>query len=155
MKFTPVLDPVERVSEMCFGLFMALTFVGAVSALGGIDSPRTMFMAALGCNLAWGLVDAVMYLVRTLTERGKRLTLALTVRDHPDPAAAIRAMREVLPKSMGPVLEDRELESIRARIAGTLALPDRPKLSGTDFVGAFGIFLIGFGTLFTVYHLVA
>jgi len=28
----PVLDTVERVSEMCFGLFMALTFVGAVFA---------------------------------------------------------------------------------------------------------------------------
>ena len=71
-----VLDPVERVSEMCFGLFMALTFVGAVSALGGSDSPRTMFAAALGCNLAWGFVDAVMYLVRTITQRGREITLA-------------------------------------------------------------------------------
>ena len=74
---TAVLDTVERVSEMCFGLFMALTFVGAVAALGGSDSPQAMFNAALGCNLAWGLVDAVMYLVRTLTLRGKRLGLKL------------------------------------------------------------------------------
>jgi hypothetical protein len=80
-----VLDPVERVSEMCFGLFMALTFVGAVSALGGTDSPRVMFAAALGCNLAWGLVDAVMYLVSELVERGRRLT-ALALRNDPDPA---------------------------------------------------------------------
>jgi hypothetical protein len=150
MKWTPVLDPVERVSEMCFGLFMALTFVGAVSALGGTDSPRTMFMAALGCNLAWGLVDAVMYLVRTLTERGKRLTLALTVRDHPNPAEAIRAMREVLPESVHAILEDKELEAMRARIAGTLALPDRPRFTGTDFQGAVGIFLIVVATTFPV-----
>ena len=27
----PVLSPVDRVSEVLFGLFMALTFVGAVS----------------------------------------------------------------------------------------------------------------------------
>ena len=27
----PVLNPVDRVSEMLFGLYMALTFVGAVS----------------------------------------------------------------------------------------------------------------------------
>ena len=71
-----VLDPVERVSEMCFGLFMALTFVGAVAALGGSDSPQKMFAAALGCNLAWGLVDAVMYLVRTIVGRGREITLA-------------------------------------------------------------------------------
>ena len=68
----PVLSPVDRVSELLFGLFMALTFTGAVSvAEAGRDEIRTMFIAALGCNLAWGLVDAVMYVVRTVTERGK------------------------------------------------------------------------------------
>ena len=61
----PVLDTIERVSEMCFGLFMALTFVGAVSVATGagekaVDAGRTMLATALGCNLAWGLVDAVM-----------------------------------------------------------------------------------------------
>src|SRR5207344_2665605 len=56
----PVLSPVDRVSEMLFGLFMALTFVGAVSvADAGRENLREMFGAALGCNLAWGLVDAV------------------------------------------------------------------------------------------------
>ena len=34
----PVLNPVNRVSEMLFGLFMALTFVGAVSVA---ESGRT------------------------------------------------------------------------------------------------------------------
>src|SRR4051812_44267901 len=81
----PILDPVERVSEMCFGLFMALTFVGAVSVTGRESTEvRTMFFAALGCNLAWGLVDAVMYLVRTITDRGRSITLALAVRSAPD-----------------------------------------------------------------------
>jgi hypothetical protein len=49
----PVLNPVDRVSELLFGLFMALTFVGAVSvAEGGREELRMMFAAALGCNLA-------------------------------------------------------------------------------------------------------
>jgi VIT1/CCC1 family predicted Fe2+/Mn2+ transporter len=150
MKWTPVLDPVERVSEMCFGLFMALTFVGAVSVLGGGDSPHTMFAAALGCNLAWGLVDAVMYLVRTLTERGRHLSLAQTVRDHPDPAEGIKAMREVLPPSVGPMLEDRELELIRERYAKAANLPDRPRLGRSDFIASVGIFLIVVATTFPV-----
>ena len=34
----------------------------------GRDEVREMFVTALGCNLAWGLVDAVMYLVRTVTD---------------------------------------------------------------------------------------
>ncbi len=74
-----VLDPVERVSEMCFGLFMALTFVGAVSISSAQHEKRTMLYAALGCNLAWGLVDAVMYLVRTITYRGEELRRVGTV----------------------------------------------------------------------------
>jgi hypothetical protein len=146
----PVLDPVERVSEMCFGLFMALTFVGAVSALGGTDSPHAMLAAALGCNLAWGLVDAVMYLVRTLTERGKRLTMALIARDHPDPATAIAAMREAMPESMRPIIEDRELELVRARFVAAVSLPDRPAFNRSDFVGALGIFLIVVASTFPV-----
>ena len=51
----PVLDTVDRVSELCFGLFMALTFVGTVSAAtSGEDAGRKMLYTALGCNLAWG-----------------------------------------------------------------------------------------------------
>ena len=65
------MNPVDRVSELLFGLFMALTFVGAVSvADSGPAEIRTMLAAALGCNLAWGLADAIMYLVRPVTIGG-------------------------------------------------------------------------------------
>ncbi len=58
----PILNPVDRISELLFGLFMALSFVGAMSvAQSGREEIRSTFFAALGCNLAWGLVDAVMY----------------------------------------------------------------------------------------------
>ncbi len=40
----PVLDVVDRVSEMLFGLFMALTFVGAVSVA---EAGRAEVRAAL------------------------------------------------------------------------------------------------------------
>ena len=81
----PVLSPVDRISELLFGLFMALTFVGAVSVTeAGQDDIRAMLAAALGCNLAWGLVDAVMYLVRTVADRGRLITLIRSVRSAPD-----------------------------------------------------------------------
>jgi hypothetical protein len=140
----PVLDTVERVSEMCFGLFMALTFVGVVSAATAGQEEKaamTMFYTALGCNLAWGLVDAVMYLVRTLTERGKRLTLAIHVKRAPDAAAAMKVLRTELPPLISKLMTEHELESIRDRLA-THALPDKPSLNGRDFGGAFGIFCI-------------
>ncbi|HUL94486.1 MAG TPA: hypothetical protein VLT89_00670 [Usitatibacter sp.] len=138
----PVLDAVERVSEMCFGLFMALTFVGAVNAAGsGEDAGRTMLFAALGCNLAWGLVDAVMYLVRTLTERGKRLTLALHVRAAPDPAAGVKILHDELPPLLRGLMGPHDLEAMRARIASA-AIPEVPRLHVRDLSGAVGIFVI-------------
>jgi hypothetical protein len=139
----PVLDTVDRVSELCFGLFMALTFVGAVSvATAGEDAGRKMLYTALGCNLAWGLVDAVMFLVRTLANRGRRLTLALTVKNEPNAATGVRALRNALSKSMKTLVADTELELIRARIVAMTTLPRRPRLLLEDYIGAAGIFVI-------------
>ena len=66
------LDPMDRVSELLFGLIMVLTFTGTLSvADAGRETVREMLVAALGCNLAWGLVDGVMYLMACLAERGR------------------------------------------------------------------------------------
>ena len=65
-----VLDPIERVSEVVFGVLMAMTFIGAMNvATAGREEVRTVMKAALGCNIAWGLTDAVMYVVAVVTER--------------------------------------------------------------------------------------
>ena len=67
-----ILDPVARTSEVLFGLIMALTFTGTLSAAtAGREDIRALLVGMIGCNLAWGLVDAVMFLVSTLAERGQ------------------------------------------------------------------------------------
>ncbi|WP_423193956.1 hypothetical protein [Cupriavidus sp. H18C2] len=138
----PGLDVVDRVSEMCFGLYMALTFVGAVaSASGGSDTPETMLRAALGCNLAWGLVDAIMYLVRTLAGRGMLQKLAATVQDG-NPATGIAAIRDALPPAMNPHIADDDLEPMRARLAAGATVATRPSLNLRDGLAAIRIFCI-------------
>ncbi|WP_213304798.1 VIT1/CCC1 transporter family protein [Paraburkholderia sacchari] len=139
----PVLNTIDRVCEICFGLFMALTFVGAVKAVtAGADEGHKMFFAALGCNLAWGLADAVMYLVRTLIDRGQRLKLAQTVKREQDPAVAVRALRDAVPEKLAQFVDDADLERIRARFAAVPTLPPRANFVLDDFVGALGIFLL-------------
>ena len=65
-----VLDPFDRVSEVIFGVLMAMTFIGAMNvATAGSQEVRSVMIAALGCNIAWGLTDGVMYLVGIITER--------------------------------------------------------------------------------------
>lgn len=147
----PVLSPVDRVSEMLFGLFMALTFVGAVSVAGsGREEIRAMFAAALGCNLAWGLVDAVMYLVRTVTDRGRSLTLVRSVRAAPDAEAGRRLIERSLSRDAAGLVSPAEIEAIRGRIVALSAVPVRPKLNGDDLLASLAIFLIVVASTFPV-----
>ena len=145
----PVLNPVDRVSEMLFGLFMALTFVGAVSVTESGTEVRALLAAALGCNLAWGLVDAVMYLVRTITDRGKLLTLVRSVRAAT--AETARALiKESLSKPLAGLMTDAEVESVRQRIAALPSPPERPTLKSEDLGAALAVFLLVVASTFPV-----
>jgi hypothetical protein len=80
----PVLDPIERVSEVVFGVLMAMTFIGALNvAEAGQGEVRKVMIAALGCNIAWGLTDGIMYLVAMLTERSRARMLGEAPQDAP------------------------------------------------------------------------
>ena len=77
-----VLDPVDRISEVLFGLIMALTFTGSLSAAeSGRADVELMLTGAIGCNIAWGLVDAVMYLMSSVVERSRSLLTLKRVRE--------------------------------------------------------------------------
>lgn len=147
----PLLDPVDRVSEMLFGLFMALTFVGAMSvATAGREEVHIMFIAALGCNLAWGLVDAVMYLVRTIVTRGRSLTLVLSVRTAADAPTGRLLIENCLPPAVAGLVSATQIEAIRARLLALPSLPGRPKLQRADLLAALGIFFICVASTFPV-----
>jgi hypothetical protein len=146
-----MLNPVDRVSEMLFGLFMALTFVGAVSvAEAGREEIRTMFATALGCNLAWGLADAVMYLVRTVTDRGRSLTLIHSVRASANAETGRSLIEGSLSQFAAGLVSPTEIEAIRGRIIALPSVPARPPLTRNDFLAALGIFLIVVASTFPV-----
>jgi VIT1/CCC1 family predicted Fe2+/Mn2+ transporter len=146
----PLLHPVDRVSEMIFGLFMALTFVGVVSmATAGREEIRAMLIAALGCNLAWGLVDAVMYLVRTIADRGRLLTLTRAIREA-DVEVGRRILRDALSPAVAKLITTTEIEAMRGRLLALADVPTRPRLKRNDFLAAFGVFVIVVATTFPV-----
>ena len=136
-----LLNPVDRISEILFGLIMAVTIVGSLSiATAGKEEVRTVMMAALGCNLAWGLVDAVMYVVRTATERTRNRVLARRIADA-DAGMARRLITQALPEHVVALTGPDEIEAMRRRL---LASPDklRPVLAPRDFLEAFAVFLM-------------
>ena len=147
----PVLSPVDRVSELLFGLFMALTFVGAVSVTeAGRDDIRAMLAAALGCNLAWGLVDAVMYLVRTVADRGRLITLVRSVQSAPDAASGHALIKASLSKVAAGLLSEPEIEAVRGRVLALTSVPERPTLRSDDYVAALSVFVLVVASTFPV-----
>src|SRR3954452_15487586 len=89
---TRVLQPDERVAEVLFGVIMVLTFTGSLSvAQAGRDDVRAMLIGALGCNVAWGIIDAVFYLMSSLASKESNLAIVRAVRrakNHSEVAAA-------------------------------------------------------------------
>jgi VIT1/CCC1 family predicted Fe2+/Mn2+ transporter len=136
-----LLDPVDRVSEILFGLIMAVTIVGSLSiASAGHAEVRTVMWAALGCNLAWGLVDAVMYVVRTMTERSRLRALGKRVRGA-DAAEGRALIALAMPEHLAAIAGEDELEGMRRRLAASP--PDDSALLGArDFLEAAAIFAL-------------
>jgi VIT family protein len=140
-----VLSPIDRVTEVIFGLIMALTFTGSLSvATADRNEVREMLIGALGCNIAWGLVDAVMYLMAVLTERNRNVGIFKEVRDRSDPARGRELILEQLPPVIASAMEPGEVDAIRARLARLPEPPAKLGLTSGDFRTAAGVFLLVF-----------
>ena len=145
-----VLDPVERTSEILFGLIMVLTFTGSISvAESGHAEMRTILASAVGCNLAWGIVDAAMYLMANLAERARGLKTLNAVRRSADAGRAHQIIRDALPPVVASALDDAEIESLRQRLNRVDSPPDA-RLNARDFTGALAVFLLVFLSTFPV-----
>jgi hypothetical protein len=92
-----VLEPVERISEFLFGLIMVLTLTCTFSVDGANrGSVRTLLMEALGCNVAWGMIDAFFYLLNSLGQRGHCVALLKQLRRTSEPGEARRMVADAL-----------------------------------------------------------
>ncbi len=145
-----LLDPVSRISEVLFGLIMALTFTGTISAASaGHEEIRTLLIGVIGCNLAWGLVDAVMFLMSSITERGHGLLTLRAVRAAGDREDAYGAIADAMPPLVAATLKRDDLERVRQ---GLLSLEHLPSVSLTkeDWLKAVAVFLLVFLATFPV-----
>ncbi len=146
-----VLDPVDRVSEILFALIMVLGFTGSLSvAEAGRDDIRTMLIGALGCNLAWGIIDGVLYLMARLAERGRGLMIFRAVRSAADPKEAHRLIADALPPVIASALGPEELEAVNRRLRQMPEPEDHARLDKDDWLGGLGVLLLVFLSTFPV-----
>jgi VIT1/CCC1 family predicted Fe2+/Mn2+ transporter len=137
------LDPVYRSSEVIFGLLMAMSFIGSISvATDGQEEVRTLLIAALGCNLAWGLVDAVMHLVGTKTQKRRNFMLLGKLRGGADAATGRALLADEMSAPLAASLGEDGLETLRKRLSDTTVPAPRPRLTGRDFGDAVVVFFL-------------
>jgi hypothetical protein len=130
---------------------MVLTFTGSLSvATAGRQEIRTMLVGAIGCNVAWGIVDAVMYLLGGLAERGRGLLVLKAIRQAGD-AGRVRALiADALPPVLASALRPADFELLRERLATAPDLPAHRLLTKESLRGAAGVFLLVFLSTFPV-----
>jgi hypothetical protein len=135
----------DRISEVLFGLIMVLTYTSTLSVITADRIQiRTMLVGALGCNLAWGIIDAGMYLMARLHDRGRNILMLRAAREVSDPNAARDAIADAMPPLLASVLPDEQLESMRQALRQLPDPPTRPFLTKYDCVGAAAVCLLVF-----------
>ena len=146
-----VLNAVDRISEVLFGLIMVLTFTGAISvATEGRQEIKELLWAALGCNVAWGIVDAIMYLMNAWAERGHGIVMFKKVLNTPAAGDVRNILREEMPPVFSSLLTDSDLDNLGERLK-KLPVPTKANVvSGRDLLAAVEIFLLVFLCTFPV-----
>jgi hypothetical protein len=146
-----LLDPIDRISEVLFGLIMVLTSTGTLSVVSaGRAEVKTMILGGLGCNLAWGIIDAGMYLMGCLNDRGHSLRLSQDIRKATSPQDARQRIADELPEPIALALSQEQLELLRQKIASGAPFVPSASLTKDDLLSALAVCILVFFSTFPV-----
>lgn len=87
------ISPSAVLAELVYGTITALAVTNTLwyALRGSPDADTTLIIAALGANAAWGVADAMIYLLTVMVENRRAYNLAVSVRtmDHEEAMTAI------------------------------------------------------------------
>jgi hypothetical protein len=132
------LDPVDSLGEVLFGLIMTLTFTLGAGLLLNPDDIRSLVVAMIGCNVAWGVIDGALYLIGSLFSRNRRIHFVNKLRRTSGEQEAMAAIREEFGLEDEPTLRPDDPAAFHRvlldimRHAGT----ERARLRAQDFMAA-------------------
>jgi hypothetical protein len=145
IKESAVLNPIDRIAEVLFGMIMVLTFTGAISVNSqGRQEIGELLWAALGCNVAWGIVDAIMYLMNVVFERGYYMNVLKKLTKQNDAEKGKQILKEEIQPLISNLLKEEELNHLYERIK-VIPPPDKKNLiTWQDALAGIQIFLLVF-----------
>ena len=143
-------DPAERLTEILFGLIMVMTCTlgAAMTVEEGTESTRELLLGALGCNVAWGLINGVIYLMDALFARAQSARLVQAVQSAATPDEAFAVIEDELGQSLVAITAKPQRDRLYREVYDTIASATPPKLRirADDLAGATVTFIVMFLT---------
>jgi len=143
------LDPASRLGEILFGFIMVLTvtLTAGFSVADGKRGVRQLLLAAVGSNVAWGIIDAAMYIMNSMVVRRGKVRLVEAVQRAPDQETALVLIQDrvepELQELLGPEKAEAFSRSVLKHIVGA-RIAKRGIVTREDFYGALASFWLVF-----------
>ena len=138
------LGPADFLGEILFGLIMALGFTGAVRLGNEQADSRELFIGILGCNIAWAIVDGVMYALTELFERGRRARIGRDALAASTDDEALRIVSGELDDSLGHLTTAEQRQGLAPGVLAHLRTHGaaHPRLRRPDVMGGLAVALV-------------
>jgi hypothetical protein len=140
-----LLDIDDRISEILTGIFLILSFTCTFSVIkSDTSSVIDMLTGGILSTVAWGLIDAGMYLFTTLIDKEHNLSIIRYVRKSKNQEKSRNAIIDALPPVITGLMKPEEIERLREKI---IKLPEPEniyRLKSNDYKSALRIFLLVF-----------
>ena len=148
------LSPGTRLGEILFGLIMTLTFtLGAGAYFGGSEgATRELLYATIGCNIAWGIIDAALMLFNTIFDRSRLARLGTAIASSPHEDAAVAIVAGELNETLVPITTTNQRDALYRDVVAQVRSSERrrPGLTRADLLSALAIFWYVFAASFPV-----
>lgn len=142
------LDPASRLGEILFGFIMVLTvtLTASLTVADGKKGVHQLLLAAIGSNVAWGIIDASLYIMNVMVVRRGKIRLVEAVQRASNPEAALGVVKDrvepELQELLGPERAEAFSKSVLPHIVGA-HIKERV-LTGEDMYGALASFWLVF-----------
>lgn len=142
--FTRHLSSGERLGELLFGLIMTLTFTLTAGFVVGEEreAVRELLIATIGCNIAWGIIDAGLLILGRVFDRGRYARIGRAIRTTTDDSHAAAAVASEMDEYLAEVTTQQSRDRLYREITQLVRASPKRDLGvrGEDWLAAIGVF---------------
>jgi hypothetical protein len=92
-------------------MLLTVTLTAGFAVADGRKGVRQLLFAAIGANVAWGIIDAIMYLMNSMVVRRSKMRLVQAVKRTSDPEKALCLVRNHVEPEFQELLPPNEAEA--------------------------------------------